>query len=270
MGKQTSEGLFAMGDFRLYLKAWARTRGRGEFSRISQELKIHSTLTSQILNGKKCFTEEQAARLCAYMRLNTLEADYFLKLIQIERAGTEQLKNTFRRHLLQLRLEANEVKNRVSPAKELTEADQAIFYSSWQYSLVRLMTSIDKFQNAEKIAQYLSLPISRVQEILDFLASRNLCVETRGNYRRSEKNTHVSANSPLALRHHQNWRNKVIELQEKMKLEDLAFTAPVSLSFDDVAKVKAILLDAIGEISKLSDGSPAETVAYLGIDWIRV
>lgn len=204
------------------------------------------------------------------MGLNHLETDYFLKLVQIERAGSEELKKVFVRHLTQIRLRANEVRARVAETKEITDRERATFYSSWQYSFVRLLTSIDQFQTPEQIAKRLNMSVSRVQEILDFLRSTGLCNESHGKYRRSEKNTHVDASSPLAVRHHQNWRNRAIELQERMTPEDLCFTAPVSLSSKDLSKTKAILLDAISEISKLVAKSPSEEIAYLGIDWIKM
>lgn len=204
------------------------------------------------------------------MGLSHLETDYFLKLVQIERAGNESLKAAFQRHLKQIQSQANEIKERVPESKKLTEQDRAIFYSSWQYSLVRLLTSIPRFQTVEKISFQTGLSVSRVQEILDFLASRGLCVENRGKYIRTEKNTHVEASSPLSTRHHQNWRTKSLELQEKLNSEDLAFTAPVSLAAKDIPKVRKILLEAISEVAKVVDASPAEEVVYLGIDWLRM
>jgi uncharacterized protein (TIGR02147 family) len=205
------------------------------------------------------------------MGLNALETDYFLKLVQIERAGLESLKEVYRRHLEQLRLQANEAKSRVPEAKDLSTQDRAIFYSSWQYSMVRLLTSIERFQTPTEISRYLNLSVSRVGEILDFLTSRGLCKEMRdGKYERTERNTHVEARSPLAVRHHQNWRNKSIELQERMTSNDLAFTAPLSVSQKDAQKVRSVLLDAISEISKIVEKSPAEQVVYLGIDWIKM
>lgn len=271
MGKETSESLFVMDDFRTYIRAWARARGRGELSKIAEKLKIHTTLVSQIMSHRKCLTEEQASRLCAYMGLNPLETDYFLKLVQLERAGTESLKSIYLRHLKSLRGQAQEAKSRVPESKALTEQDRAIFYSSWQYSMVRLLTSMERFQTVEDISLRLGLTVSRVREILDFLTSRGLCVlASNGRYKRTEKNTHVEASSPLAIRHHQNWRNKVIQLQECMTSDDLSFTAPVSISRKDISKIRSILLDAISESAKIVDSSPAEEIVYLGIDWLRM
>ena len=204
------------------------------------------------------------------MGLSSLETDYFLKLVQFERAGSESLKLLFKRHLKQLQTQSSEVKSHVPEAEILSDSDRAIFYSSWQYSLVRLLTSLPEFKTKEKMASHLGVSLSRIQEILDFLTSRNLCKEIKGHFHRTEKNTHIEAGSALAIRHHQNWRVKSLELQEKMNKEDLAFTAPVSISKNDSEKVRKILLNAISEIAKLIQSSPEEEVVYLGIDWIKI
>lgn len=271
MGKQKVESFFFVDDFRPIIQSWAKARGRGEFRRISLSLGMHTTLVSQIVNGRKNLTEEQASRLCSYMGLTTLESDYFLKLVQIDRAGTEELRSIYRRQLMQLRMQANEAKNWVPATEELSDSDRAIYYSSWQYSLVRLITSIDHFQTVESISLYLKLSPSRVREILDFLVSRGLCKECpSGRYARTGKNTHIEANSPLSIRHHQNWRAKSLDFHEKMSPTDLAFTAPISISKKDFSRVRSILLNTISEIAKIVEASPSEETAYLGIDWFKI
>lgn len=271
MDKQIQGSIFGTDDYRTFVRGWVTSRGRGEFRRIAAALKMHTTLVSQVFSGRKCLTEEQASRLCDHMGLDGLESDYLLKLIQLERAGDESLRIMFRRHLKQLRSQAKEAKSRVPEATELSEQDRAIFYSSWQYSLVRLLTSIDGFQTVQEISSRLSLPRARVSEILGFLVSRGLCVrDLDGRYRRTEKNTHVEASSPMAARHHQNWRTKAVEFLERADGDDLSFTAPVSISKKDVPKVRERLLDTISEIARTVEKSGSEEVLYLGIDWIKI
>ncbi len=270
MGKHSTDTLFAISDFRIYIQSWARAKGRGAYRKISSALNMHTTLVSQVLNNHKCFTEEQAAVLCGYMGLSPLETDYFLKLVQIERAGNPTLKTIYIRQLQQLKKQANEVKSHVPESHQLTDQDKALFYSSWQYCLVRLLTGIVNFQKTEDIARYLDLSVSRVQEILDFLTSRGLCKTSGNKYIRTDKNTHIDAHSALVVRHHQNWRSKSLILLEKMSLEDLAFTAPVSISKKDLPKVRTILLEAISNIAKIVEDSPSEEVMYLGVDWIKI
>ena len=269
MSKQTTESLFSLTDFRHYVRSWVKAQGRGEYRKIALKLRVHTTLVSQIFNGKKCLTEEQATLLCDHMGLNALETDYFIKLIQLERAGSESLKLLFKRHLKQIQNQSSEIKSRVPNVEVLSEQDRALFYSSWQYSLIRLLTSIPEFRTKEKIAAYTNLSISRVQEILDFLTSRKLCKEVKGFYQRTEKNTHIEAGSALSTRHHQNWRVKSLDFLEHVSKEDLAFTSPVSISKNDSEKVKKILLNTISDIAKIIEKSPPEEIIYLGIDWIK-
>lgn len=270
MSKQSNDSLFAMTDFRDYIRIWTQANGRGSYRRIAIALSMHTTLVSQIINGRKCFTEEQAATLCSYMGLNQLETDYFLKMVQIERAGNPSLKAIHTRQLQQLKKQANEIKSRVPESQDLTEQDRALFYSSWQYSLVRLLTGIDSYQRANDIAKFLGMSISRVQEILDFLSTRGLCKVSGSRHIRTQKNTHVESGSALAIRHHQNWRSKSLTLLEQMTSEDLAFTAPISIAKKDLQKVRSILLESISNIAKIVEDSPSEEVAYLGIDWIKM
>jgi uncharacterized protein (TIGR02147 family) len=270
MSKDSTTLLFKTTDFRTYVQTWARARPRGEYRRISEALAMHTTLVSQVFNGKKCLTEEQAANLCSYMGLNSLERDYFLKLVQIERAGSSHLKDIFVSHLKQIRKQAQEIKNRVPESKELSEQDRALFYSSWQYSLIRLLTTLKGLQTAEEISRHLDLSLSRVQEVLSFLVSRGLCTYRDGLYSRTNQNTHVESHSALSVRHHQNWRTKALAMLETSSIENLSFTAPVTIAKKDVAKVKEILLETISQISKVVEDSPSEEVVYLGIDWLKI
>lgn len=57
---------------------------------------------------------------------------------------------------------------------------------------------------------------------------------------------------------------------EASSIDDLSFTAPVTIAKKDIVKVREILLEAISEISKVVDASPSEETVYLGIDWLKI
>ena len=79
MSQETAFPIFGVDDYRIYVRAWVKAQGRGEYRKISQALRMHTTLVSQVFAGKKCLTEEQASLLCQHMGLNPLESDCFLK-----------------------------------------------------------------------------------------------------------------------------------------------------------------------------------------------
>lgn len=78
-------------------------KGRGEMQRMACFLNVHATLISQILRGPRDFSLEQALELSQYLVLTQQETEYFLTLIEIQRAGSLRLKSFLerRRHRLQ-------------------------------------------------------------------------------------------------------------------------------------------------------------------------
>ena len=74
----------------------------------------------------------------------------------------------------------------------------------------------------------------------------------------------------LATRHRKNWRERVASRLETLTEEELAFTAPLALSEKDVGQIRALLLEAIGNVSKIVEESPAERLACLNIDLVFV
>ena len=66
--------------------------GRGSIKKMAAALKVHPSLISQVLNGIKDFTSEQANDLAIFFGLKERETEYFLCLVNIERAGNTRLK----------------------------------------------------------------------------------------------------------------------------------------------------------------------------------
>src|SRR4051812_26541065 len=146
-GDTASVSLFEFTDYRAYLRAHVARlpkNGRGELTRIAAHLAVNTTLLSQIMSGAREFTPEQAFALSAYLGHSVLEADYFSLLVQIERAGTKDLKDHLERKRKGLKTDALKLAARISHQKKLSDQDRAVFYSSWIYSAVHLYTSVGK------------------------------------------------------------------------------------------------------------------------------
>ena len=125
---------FEFDDYRKYINAYMKElpkRGHGQVNKLAAFLNVNSTLVSQVLNYKKDFTLEQAMKLSDYFHFNYLEAEYFLSLVQIERAGTVKLKDFFKSKAKEALLKSQEIKNRISTHQVLEDKDKIIFYSSW-------------------------------------------------------------------------------------------------------------------------------------------
>lgn len=113
------------------------TNKRGVFRRLAEHLGVHATLISQIISGNKDFSEEQLFSVCDHLGIGPLEKQYLWALLQIDRAGSSEVKN----HYLELKKiyqkKSLKISNRSYNKKELSQLDAAIFYSSWIYSAVQ-------------------------------------------------------------------------------------------------------------------------------------
>jgi len=266
--------IFQHSDYKAYvlerIEAMPKS-GRGEFQKISQTLSMHSTRVSHIFRGDMHLTIEQAAGLCRYWGMAQVEAEYFLVLVQLARAGTEDTRKILKGQAQAIRARSKELVTRVPQDRVLTESEKGIFYSSWQYSATRLLTSIDEFQTLESLATRLEVTRERMREILDFLVETGLCVVKNERYQMGPKTTHLESNSPLIARHHANWRLKALSRHEKLSVRELAYTCPVSLNKKDQEALRELLVQTVQSFLKTVTASePSDMVACLTIDWFEV
>ncbi|MCM2278330.1 MAG: TIGR02147 family protein [Oligoflexia bacterium] len=242
--------------------------GRGEFQKISKRCGMHPTLVSQIFKGPRDLSLEQAYDIAAYLDLNELETDYFIRLVQYSRCGTERARNFLRSQIEKTRAEASRVENRVHAKRILSDEERAIFYSTWAYSAVRNATSLPQFSSVEAIATRLKLSRTLVDQIVQFLLERGLCKMEDGKLLVGPQSTHIPSTSPLVTRHHANWRQKGLEKMDRMDRErELFFTAPMSLSEDDVVWFREQILELIEKLTKRVKETKPETLACLNLDW---
>lgn len=244
--------------------------GRGQFLQISKALRVHSTLVSQILKGEKHFTQEQAFAITAYFSMNELETEYFLEMYQFNRAGSYDLCKYYEKKLGSIRKKFNDVSSRVKIKKKLNESDLALYYSDWSYMACWLLSGLDVVKDRGEIASRLNISIRKVNVICDFLVKVGLIIESNGEISMGNSRTHIGREHPLVSKHHINWRLKSIEYSDKISNTDLSFTAPLSISKKDFAKVKEVLLNSIEMISETVENSDPDTIAFLNLDFIEI
>ena len=112
--------------------------------KLAEHLNVHPSMISQVLTGNKDFSEEQMILVCEFLGLPPLESQYLLVSLQMERAGSQKLKDYFQGLRKEIRKKALQVVERVHQNRSLTEAEKAIFYSSWMYPTIHLLTTLDQ------------------------------------------------------------------------------------------------------------------------------
>lgn len=239
-------------------------------SRLSNYLGVHSTLVSQVLKQHKSFSTDQAAMTSEFLGLTELESEYFVLLVQLDRAGNSAAKNHFSRQLQRVLEHANTISRRVKVDAELSEEQRAVFYSDWAYSAIRQSVAIPGLNHAEPIAEHLGLPRKKVQKILEFLVKAGLCKIEKGEYKVGPASTHVEASSPWVRVHHTNWRQKAIQSLDGNQPNKLFYTSPLTLSKRDCDAIREKILQFIEQVNSIVDPSPSETFYCLNVDWFPI
>jgi len=264
--------IFNYENYKLFVLDWIKEKpkfGRGEFKRISDFLKVSSVLISQIFKGQKEISTEQAIRLCDYLGLIELEKKYFISLVSISRAGTHVLKEFYRKDILELKQFSKDISKRVSNTKFLSREDSAIFYSDWKYSAIRLACGLNNITKT-KIREYFHLDDDTLERYFEFLQSRNLIISERGLLKLGPSSTHLSKSSPFVKQHHRNWRIKSVESIDKMKTDEIMYTAPMCISSDLYDNFNRKILKLIDDIMKDAKESKADNLFYFNIDLRRM
>lgn len=247
-------------------------KGRGALSKIAAKLNVHSTLVSLILSGKRELTMEQACEFIDFMDLTEDEGNYFLLLVERERAGTIKLKKRIQNQLDKIKSEQSSVGTKLPSKKVLSEKDQAQFYSHWLYSGIRLFcTTSEKGKTVEEIVDYFKVSRVKAVNTLNFLTQVGLVVQEKGRYKMGEQRTYIGPGSPFLLKHHTNWRLKSLQKMPDISSEELMVTSPFSVSRKDFVRIKELLLDFIAESSKVIQKTDPVDLACFNLDlfWLE-
>lgn len=264
--------IFDFDDYKDFVRARVQAmpkRGHGQYLRIAKLLGVHTTMVTHIFKGDSHLSSEQALRLAEDFGLTELETDYLVELVHLARAGNVQSRAHYRKKLEALRTRALNLRERLHGKQVLDEKDQAIFYSSWVYSGIRLLTAVHELSSPEAIAEKTGLSVKAIAPVLEFLLGKGLLKEENGRYAVGETITYVSRDARASAQHHRNWRLKSVEQLTEVPEDELVFTNPITVSRKDFLKIREEIVQLIERFQNIADPSPPEELCYLNIDWRR-
>jgi uncharacterized protein (TIGR02147 family) len=265
--------IYGFTDFRAFLReriALMPNRGYGQARRLADFLRVHTTLVSQILVGKKNPTSEQAAQISEFFGLGDSEADYFLALVEVERAGNERLRAIHQRRLADIKRRSADLSQRMRPDAVLKDTEKAVFYSDWIYSAVRQLPSIEGKRGIDQIAAFLGVSRKRTKSVVEFLVAAGLLREKNGELRVGPQSTHLEANSPWIKAHHSNWRQKALESISDIGTRNLHYSGPLTVSAKDAARIQEQARKLIEETGKIVKHSPSEKFYCINVDFFEI
>ncbi len=230
----------------------------------------HTAYLSLVLKGDANLSLEQAYRLNEFLGHDLEEKEFFLLLVQFERAGSKDLENYFLQKI-QLQLSNRlTIRGRLQSEEGISTVDQAIYYSKWYYSCIHVMISIPELQTKAALSDHLNIPLSIVSEVLDFLESRGLAILSNGLYQIGSRHLHLPQDSPHIGQHHSNWRSRALVSLDLPQKNDLHYSVVVTLSEQDVLKIKEQIMDLIKSNMKIVKDSKEEQTFAFALDYFEI
>lgn len=268
--KQT---IFHFLNYKAYLKDWIASQpsgGHGLRRGMAEVIGCQTAFISQVLKGEAHFSLEQGDKLNPFLGHSKEESSFFLLLIQHTRAGTESLREYFREQIKAVLEKRTDLKDRLEATHELSREDHSIFFGSWSYAAVLVLLSVEGYQSKGAIAKALHLPAVKVGNILEFLVSKGLARQEGDRFTVGHMYLHLGNDASMIAKHHMNWRVKAMEVLDQETKEEMHYSSVVSLSREDVAKVKGIFTDSLAAAKKVVADSKQEEVYSICLDYFRV
>ncbi len=264
--------IFEFSDYRDYLNAWlttAKSQKTFNLTRLAEVANIHPTFLSHILAGTKHLSLEQATLISDHFKHTKLEQDYFIILINLDRAGNEPLRKYWQEKKSQVEFQKNKLSQRFDKHRQLTQEQRAEFYSSWIYVATWVSTAIEDRQSIQQVADRFKISREQAEKVLIFLTEVGMCIEKEGYFSMNESHVHVPNESFFVIKHHMNWRMKAIQRMDTRTENELFFTAPMSIAKKDFEHFREKVTHLIKEIVDKAKDSKAEEVVCLNIDFFK-
>lgn len=244
--------------------------GRGMRRKLSTAIGCQLAYISLVLGGDRDFSVEQAEACARFLGLGQDETEYFVWLVEWERAGSQGTKTFFGRLLDQKREQYLQLKKRMDITREFEDVDKAVYYSDYLYAAIHMATTIPSLRTPQAIAKRLNEPLERVIEVLDFLKNRQLIREEKGALLPGSQFVFIDRSSPFVSQHHRNWRMQAIRNASTRDPKDLHLSLAVTMSEKDAGLLRARIAEFIEEISGVIKASPEEKLMSIGIDFFEV
>lgn len=264
-----SPSIWTFGTYKGFLSSVVNEGKRGFITRLSEAAGCQRSYLSNVIRSHIHLVPDQAYGICRYLNLDPDETNYFLLLLEKDRAGTPAYKKHLERKLHELRKERENLARRLDRSPLQSEADQLLYYSAWYYAAIHILVSIPKFQSIGVVSRALGLDEQVVSSTLEDLSKMGLVVRSSSRWSFLSGDIHISKGSPLVSLHHSNWRQRAV-LNSQAEKDGLHFTMVQSVSKAVSNQIKEKVLALIEEASSLAGPSEPEDLLYLGIDTFQI
>ncbi len=259
-----NQKVFTFNSYKKYLRL--RVSERGVLSQLAEAAGCQRSYFSRVLSTEVHLTPDHGFRLCEFWQFTSEEHEYFMTLLEFERAADAKYRRHLQSKLKKLEKTYEDLSLRTNLKLESSEKDLFLYHSSWHWAAIHMLTAVPRFQTVASICKRLNLSEDIVTQSLKHLRSIGY-VENQGHrwsYVRGE--TFISRNSSFLPIFHQNWRLRAVQDSLDLKTDAVHFSNVQSLSEEDFSRLKKMLVDFIDSCLKISAPSPPEEVVAFTFD----
>lgn len=260
-------------NYKLFILEWINNQpknGHGIKTVIAQHTSCNPAYVTQVLNGDAHFSLEQIEKLRTLLGLNLEEFDFFLLLVEKDRAGTNSLKKYFNDKIELKKIERKKIENRVKNQAPLAKEVETKYFSTWMYAAVHAALTISRMQDPKVIAYQLKLHENKVREIINYLLQAGIIIVSKNGYETGEVRIHLSQDSDSGSRHHSNWRLQAMGAYDLKNEAHIHYSSVVSISQSDVHLIRETILSSIEKAKGIIRESKEETIYSFCVDFFKV
>jgi len=264
--------LFDSNDYKKFIREQIELNAgvRGYQSKLAEAAHCQKSYLSRVLHSDDHLNPDQAIGLAQHWNLGPDEIDWFLELVELARAQTEPLKKRIRERLKTMKAKHEDLSHHFKKPRIGTSEKENLYYSSWHWSALHILTSIPAFRRVEVIAERLNLPRELVRDCLSKLELLGLVQNRGGEWKNVPGGLYLPKESHLSRNHHANWRQRALLDAQLPERNSIHYTDVVSHSFVDYETVKERLLEVIEASRKIIKPSKEEELSCVCIDFFRV
>jgi len=235
---------------------------------MAQNLGLSASTLSDVMKGRKNFSERTARQVAEKLKLSGRKVRYFQTLVHFETTKDEELKLLLAGQLRVLNPKLREHFE--------VSVDQFNLIADWYNAAILEMTYLkDQPMDPESVAQRLDISITQAKESLNLLQKLDL-LDPLGNQRFQKKKSQFLFQSEIsnqALRkyHHDMLAKAQTSLQTQSPKEKMVGSETIPLNIEDLQEAKDIIEGCFQQILELSKRSQNKTDVYhLGIQMFRL
>ena len=259
-------------DYRKYIEAVVKERKNawGIWSQIAKAAGCQSTYLTQSMKGRAELTADHVIGIAEFFELSSDETQFFILILDYGRAATKKLKDFLYEKIRKTKKDQEDLAKRINQPRLDVGEKETLYYSSWYWSAIHVMLSIPIYKTTAKISERLQLPLEQTKFVLTQMKVYGLVKQERDHWTLAAGDIHIPKHSPLIGMHHQNWRTRAVMDSTNPFSDGLHFTGVHSMSFQDAAKIKSLLLDLVDKNKRIIAPSPEEEAFCINLDFFKI